>query len=62
MNSMMWRLTKMNEQDQKIVDYMIQFVESTEKNIQAAKMSSGSKTKAVSVILKELEKQFKNEN
>lgn len=52
----------MNEQDQKIIDYMIQFVEKTEKNIQAAKMSSGSKTKAVNVILKELEKQFKNEN
>lgn len=52
----------MNEQDQKIINYMIQFVESTEKNIQAAKMSSGSKTKAVNEILKELEKQFKNED
>ncbi len=52
----------MNEQDQKIITYMIQFVENTEKNIQAAKMSSGSKTKAVNEILKELEKQFKNED
>ena len=52
----------MNEQDQKIVDHMIKFVENTEKNIQAAKLASGSKTKVVNEILKELEKQFKNEN
>ena len=52
----------MNDRDQIIINHMIQFVENTEKNIQAAKMSSGSKTKAVNEILKELEKQFKNEN
>ncbi len=52
----------MNDNDKKIVDHMIHYVERIEKDIQAAKMGSGSKTKAVKDILKELEGQIKNEN
>lgn len=50
----------MIDQDKQIIDNMIEFVEETEKEIQAAKLVKGSKTKAVTTILKELEKQIKN--
>lgn len=52
----------MNDKDKIIVEHMIHYVEEIEKDIQAAKMGSGSKTKAVKDILKELEGQIKNEN
>lgn len=51
-----------SEKDAKIIDNMIRFVEEKEKEIQAAKMGKGSKTKAVTDIIKELEKQIKNAN
>lgn len=50
----------MNDHDKRIVENMIEFVEETEKETQAAKMGKGSKAKAVTEILKELEKQIKN--
>lgn len=52
----------MIDHDKQIVDHMIKYVEDKEKEIQAAKMGKGSKTKAVTEILKELEKQIKNAN
>lgn len=58
----MWRIMVMNDKDKIIVEHMIHYVEEIEKDIQAAKMGSGSKTKAVKDILKELEGQIKNEN
>lgn len=50
----------MNDPDKQIIVNMIEFVEKKEKEIQAAKMGKGSKAKAVTEILKELEKQIKN--
>ena len=50
----------MNNTDEIIVDEMISFVEDKEKEIQAAKLGKNSKTKAVAEILKELERQIKN--
>ena len=49
----------MNNQDKQIVKNMIEFVEEKERQIQAAKMIKNSKTKAVSDIIKELERQIK---
>lgn len=50
--------------DNQIVEYMIQFVEEKEKEIQADYMKSGSKAKtdAVKTILNELDKRIKNED
>ena len=50
----------MNNQDEQIIQNMIEFVEEKEREIQAAKMGKASKTKAVSEIIKELERQIKN--
>lgn len=52
----------MNESDKEIVKNMIKFVEQKEKDIQAAKLGSKGKNKAVTDIMKELEKQIKNAN
>ena len=52
----------MNNQDDKIVEGMIKFIEEKEREIQAAKMGKSSKTKAVADIIKELERQIKNAN
>ena len=46
----------MNDKDLQIVDEMIKFVENEEKELQAAKMGTKSKGKAVTDIMKELEK------
>lgn len=51
----------MNEKDDSvIVQRMILFVEEKEREYQAAKLGKNSKTKAVSDIQKELERQIKN--
>lgn len=52
----------MNDNDKEIVKNMIEFVEQKEKDIQAAKLGSKGKNKAVTDIMKELEKQIKNAN
>ena len=46
--------------DNQIVQDMIEFVEKTEKDIQAAKLGGNQKTKAVTEIIKELEREIKN--
>jgi len=48
-----------NDQDEKIINDMIEFIEEEERNLQAAKLGKNSKTKAVADILKELERQMK---
>ena len=50
----------MSNNDEMIVNKMIDFVEEKEKEIQAAKMGKNSKAKAVTEILKELERQIKD--
>ena len=52
----------MNESDKKVVKKMIDYVEEKEREIQAAKLGKGSKTQAVTAIIKELERQIKNAN
>lgn len=57
----------MNDKDQQIVEHMAQFVEDKERDILAASMGkihnpNKVKNKAVNEILKELERQLKNEN
>lgn len=53
---------EMNDKDKEIVKNMIEFVEQKEKDIQAAKLGNKGKNKAVTDIMKELEKQIKNAN
>lgn len=52
----------MNDADKKIVKDMICYIEDIEKKIQAEKLGTKSKTRAVTDIIKELEKKTKNEN
>ncbi len=57
----------MNDKDQQIVEYMAKFVEGKERDILAASMGKIQnpgkvKNKAVNEILKELERQLKDEN
>ncbi len=52
----------MSKTDEEIIKDMIAFVEEEEREIQAAKMGKNTKAKAVTDILKELERQMKNAN
>ena len=57
----------MNDKDQQIVEHMAKFVEEKERDILAASMGkiqnpNKVKNKAINEILKELERQLKNEN
>lgn len=57
----------MNDKDQDIISYMSQYIEEKERDILAASMGKIQnpgkvKNRAVNEILKELERQLKNEN
>ncbi len=50
--------------DDKIIEHMIQFIESKERDLQAATLisSNQNKTDLVQSVLKELEREIKNED
>lgn len=48
--------------DEKIIDAMIKYIENKEKELLAMKTEKPAKSKAVSDIMKELERQMENED
>ena len=52
----------MNEQDKKIVDFMVDFIEKKEREVQVFGVDKKVKSKVVDEILKELGKLIENED